>query len=178
MKNLMLILSMCLSIFTHAQFDSWECDHYSSYATDSCIPYSSTFDYWFECNGTDKMVFKAYVDTGGECGAVDDPWSIISYDLTDIGDIAQCGNEQPCDYYGVMHCDGYLIYGPVIVDQCYSGDSTSVEYSCQGNYFQTRTWTENGECEGNDYTQDTSDMRDMYSGDCYTVRYLHVISKY
>ena len=156
---------------------TFDCNHWSAYTVDVCYEYSSAYQYYFECNGTDALIFYTYSD--GSCGTDSgDAWLKIRYEEdSDSTDLFQCDQGEACQYailryYSDGDCSGDTFTdGPLIVGQCYEGSSTSYELLCLGDdLLQYVQYSSSGDCTGvaTTVTVDYSDYSDS-SSYCYEV---------
>ena len=170
MNSVLLLLLFVSSLFSviNGQYTDWTCNHYGTYTVDMCFQYSGSLEYLFECNGTDAISFKTYTDGKcGESGATVYTNTIIS---TSTGLFA-CDQSSACDvfvvsFYTDEDCtgDSYFELG-FVVDQCYSGSGSSLEYSCSGSKLTTKSYTSD-DCSGSstDVTVNYNDYTDTISG--------------
>ena len=153
----------------------WDCNYYSSYTTGVCYNLY-TSQYYFECNGTDKLSFYIYSD--GSCGTNSaSPSFVITYDeSSDTADLFECDNDDPCEYiilryYDDEDCSGdSYADGGLIPGVCYSLSSTSYGVACKGSELTVVTFTDEDDCTGDAVasTIDYEDYNDDFSG-CYEV---------
>ena len=164
MKRMKLLFVIALfSVYGINSQTEWGCNHYSVYPVDTCISYSSSIDYFYQCNGTDIMNFISY--DGGDCGN-GDPTNILYLDLTSdvYSDIAECDNEDSCGYFSVNCDDTSELF--VAVDVCYSASSSlSNEYYCDGSELITVVYSNSDDCTGSSVSA-TIDYTTYYTGDC------------
>ena len=161
MKSKFLLLSAILfSVVLGQTNNDWNCDHYTFYPTDICLPLSSSYTYKYTCNGTDTIRWDSWTDVD-DCESGDDPTSTYQISLDAVnGDFSECDNGEPCGYYSVVCDDSTYVFLPVGV--CYSFSSNSVYYDCSGsdliaNVYTTNDCTGSSTCGIIDYTNTYTD---------------------
>ena len=154
---------------------TWDCNHYSAYTVDTCYQYSSSYQYFFECNGTDAIILYQYTDNS--CGAESPSYHVrhtYSED-SDSSNLFQCDQGTACDsailrYYYDSDCSGdSYIDVPYIIGQCYTSSSSSFQVHCPGDDLLTIvTYSSSGDCTGTSLsaTVDYEEYSDSVSG-CY-----------
>ena len=146
---------------------SYGCDHYSVYPTDTCFTITSSSDLRYVCNGTDIAQYQLF--DAGDCEAGEDPTYTFNYDISNSGSSAECDQGGSCGYFAIL-ADDILSY-IIITDVCYDfTSSSSFEYSCSGSKLTYNLYTEEDDCSGSK-TSSTVDMSEYYSGSGYTVMY-------
>ena len=156
------------------QYD-WDCNHYSLYTTDVCYQYSSSYQYYFECNGTDSISWYDYTD--GSCGETDETiYATYTYSGTS-STLWQCDQSSACDYfvlryYSDAECSGDSYYdSPYISGQCYEiSSASSYMYSCSGSKFTWEVFS-SSDCSGSSSSTSftiNDAYNDNFSG-CYMV---------
>ena len=162
------------------QYD-WECNHLSFYTVDVCYQYSTSYQYLFECNTTNSMVFSQYSD--GSCGETDAEsiYSVTYWESSDTYDLFQCDQDAACDYavlryYADEDCSGdsYWDRSLWVTGQCYpsSHDSTSQIISCGPDTITVEAFSTATDCTGSSTTITSS--YEEYSASitgCYQVAF-------
>ena len=171
-----LATSSFIVLGTFAQYENWTCNHFSGLPVDVCYQYSSTYQYYFECDGTDSLTFYGFND--GSCGTSNpNPDSEITYNQDDVNNSISfnCDESENCPYgliryYSDEDCTGdSYVETPFIFGQCYSGTIVSYDYACNGSIFTLTTYSDgNCETESSSTSFDYDDYSDSLSG-CYEV---------
>ena len=142
-----------------------------------CYRYSASYEYYFECNGTNSVIVYQFTD--GSCNTEDQSayYSYTYDDSSDTSGIFQCDQQESCKaailrYYYDDDCNGESYYDyPFITTECYSSSTTSYELGCDGDTLSVASYSSSDDCKGDATTASLtfdSSYSESFTG-CYKV---------